>query len=755
MPTTFGPSNALGEEGDASLTGDGVSSRFIRDFELKRQVEATTGDGRPAAPHAPDRGAEGVPPSTADLPLSALGLRQSLARHRTVLIALLGFAALVAIFTFGLRGFDPFNISTFVTEGSYFSLGQSPYTVLPIPPPPNLQLTSLGAYLTYFGTGFDIGGAVIFYKLLNAVLSVLSALIVAKMVGRWTGSDRARTRAFVALLLSPALFFYSFLQVQLDIYGIFWTLVALYVFYFPPRPLAGEFRRIAVSMALLAFAVYVYVFPLALVPVLVIYGRSNRERWTVLATATVGIVLYVAAYVALGIYSPTSPAGVASNASASVFSLPFVIGNLASVRWTDELYALWAVLAIVIPYALWRWGVGVLAAMFASFVAAFLVLPIYNGDEFVWVLPWLTMALVLNAGPRGPPWRTLLLAQCVLLPNVAVFNLYAGRPGLGTGLYYLFYGQFGVPYMVGAHIPGLEFIARLLTGITLAVLVWLAIVVCRASRHVRARDERPPGSSPSPGLVSPGVLPHWHLADRREVVGRARPSGGISAVWVSSVVVLGVFVVAAAVSSVPATYQASSPSFPAGLFTHSSDDYLTNYTTTDDGRTAVLPATETAYPQPLDFRRNSTGEQLSFTLSIHPLPVVATAYNVSILTSSHLTLWLVSSAQSGSQSRPSLWVETSGATPTLVPDWDGMLNLSAQEGQLSITPANHTWVEPNPSQLVDFGRLTYSPVPIEFTITHLTLRSTVPNSVLPSFLVLSGVVPAGLVVLSLPVRGRR
>jgi hypothetical protein len=627
-----------------------------------------------AAPtDSPERTSPGPPPSSPDPSGGGAGPRAAgpfdWALDRTMRTALVVFVGFVAVFTFVLRPYDTFNLGIFLYEGSYTALGQNPYAVLAIPGPPNLQLLGLGAYLSYAASGYNLSGAVVFYKVANGVFAALSALIVANIAARLAPWPAVRTRVFVALLLSPPIFFFSFVHVQLDIFGIFWSLLGIYLFFFTPRLARWDFLRVVAALVLLAYAVYAYTIPIAFFPALIIYEPTWRRRLFVALASGAALLLFVLPNFALWSYLPTNPIGATAAAANSPYSLPFVLGNFPAYGWGFELLILWGVLTVLLPVLLRWWKVDVFGALIVSAIVVFLVLPIYNGDEFIWVLPWLTLGLAIYSA-QAVAWSRLILVQLVLLPLIVVFNFYDGLLGMGTGIFYLFYPQFSNGTVVYQHIPHAIPVAELLMGSVFAGLIGLAVLVIRRARRFPVSIALL--SAPAPDLpTTEGVVatPGTALTSPREIREASRTGRIATASPALLVAVFVVLLVAVSVAQPAASvaFQATSPEFPTGMFlVHPPPSDNLSYSLINGGDTIVLPPTDPAHNGSIAFIRNTTGERMSLGLTVVAGESGKAVYNTTILNSTALlarVISVVTTPPSASPIAPALTLNVSGAAP--------------------------------------------------------------------------------------------
>ncbi len=599
--------------------------------------------GPPRPPGVGDRSADsalGRPDVPAEVRAASPRTGFDWSMDRRMVIAIAGLAGLVALFTFVLQPYDTFNLGLFLYDGSYLALGQTPYSVLAIPPPPNLLILPLGAFLAYAASGFNLEAAVGFFKGANAVFLVLTALVTSNLVGLSTGSRLVRSRVFSSLVLSFPLFFYSFIHVQLDIFGMFWAILGIYLYYVPsPNESSGILRRVSAGV-ILGYATYSYVIPVIFLPTMVVFERRWRDRVILVVSYALGTLLFALSYLLTGVYSPTSPIG-GSPGPNSPFSLPFVLGNFPSASLTPVFLGIWLVSAALLPVLLRRLRADVPTSFFVALTAFVMLLPIYNGDNFVWIVPWLAWTLAVHSKRLPVSWWTLIGSGLILLPEIVVFNFWDGLIGMGTGIYYLFYPQFGNPYVIWEHVPYALHLSQLLMALTFAGMLWVCIYSARASR-VRTSTvgggELPASTSrkePAPGVPSRARRPST-------LVGRTLFQRRALTPFLAVIALLVLLVLGVAQPALSAGIGGTAPEFPFGVFlVHPPVNANLTYSLTDGGRTVVLPATVPAFDTPIAFLRNASAETFSASLSLGVEAPAGAVYNTTVLATQNLSVDLV------------------------------------------------------------------------------------------------------------------
>lgn len=569
---------------------------------------------------------------------------------REVLITIGSFLAACVLFTVLLRPFDYFNLNIFLYTGSYWLIGLNPARVIAVAPPPNLGVLSAVAALTYSASGFTLYLAVVLYKAVNSLAIVGSAIVSGLIVRQLTGKKSAERAVFCATLLSVPLFFYSMIHLELDAFGIFFSLAGVYILLPWVRTGQGSTIALLSGSVLLSYSVYAYLFPAVLVPALILYSKGAAGKVAAFIAIVLGLAIFTIPYLLTGTFSLLGSNLSVFSSTPSAYSLVWSLNpsGAAEILPRIELESILVVVAIAIPLLLRRLKIGLMPALACAMLSVFFVVPIYNADNFAWTLPFPLIAIA-SLWPETVKAQDLILVQLVVLPEIVVFNFYDGLVGMGTGVFYLFYPQFGNPTVIWRLIPSHVLVSQLLMLTTFTGLFAIAALLCLKSRLL---------SGPSSEQASlPGMPTAWTTRFRASIsVLGAVPTRLRRDVTRSplSFVVAAIFVVAVLlVSAVPVTtaseLSVKSPDFPIGIFlVHPPPAANLTYQISADGRTMMTPPTDFYRNNgSVAFIRNNSEQTLSFAAVISSVGPPTALYNTTFFSGPGITASFASTVNLG------------------------------------------------------------------------------------------------------------
>lgn len=547
------------------------------------------------------------------------------------------FLAFVLVFAAVLRFEDQNNLEIFLRAASYLVVGRNPYAIIPFPAPPGLFLPTLPAFGVYALSGYSLAWATFTLKVFNAVaLLGLSAIVTRLALFRGVPGVTARSIG-IALLLSPLAFFVSFVWVEQDAVGLTLALAGLWAVLSSaqsPRPA----RREGAGFALIVVSAFMFYFPITLLPALIVYSSNLREAvrrvvWSSVAFGVLGLWFLVEPG---WWFSSNAVSVTGANGNVSIYSVVTLLGPGLFVGATAfqtmvvaVLFVLFVILELVVPVLLRLAHIPLEVAVAVAITLPFLLLNIENGDEFVWPLPFLLLAICTTcAGPIRSLY--LWLIQAYAIPIVLLVNMFdAPGPGAGSGVFYFAYPQFGNAVTIYPLIPHYSAVAEacsLLTWLGLLALIGTLLWLGHRSAHRTSGDvaERPSehGSTPprarfwSLGHSPDSSNPPW---------GRPRPSLRTRrAVAVSGVLAAAVVITVLSATVASPTLTASrSDTFPLGFFTqyavaNSSVTYRVS-STTDSITVAPNYGNWTVLSSPwrtVNFSRDVEGEHLDLGLKV-------------------------------------------------------------------------------------------------------------------------------------------
>jgi len=607
-------------------------------------------------------------------------------------------AAFVA-FTLGfillLRFLDTANLWGFFQIAAYLTLGRNPYPIFGFPAPPGLFLPLLPSFGVYVVSGYDFRLANFALKIVHLLALFLLAYAVGR-IGLSSGlTPQLARRLRVAVLLSPVLFFVSFVWVEQDVVGL--ALAAVGVLFV----LRGSDRRHApweeaAGFGVLAFAAFTYYFPALLIPTLVVYSRTWRHAARRLVYAAIsfgGFFLWFLVHPGWDFAS--SSVGSTTYANVSVYSplsllssLPFGPATSLQTQAEPILVVVLILAELVIPLLCSRWKVSWTVSLAAAIVLPFLLLNIWNGDELVWPLPFFLLALLVSRPTSGLRLR-LWLAQLYALPMVFLCILYdAPGPGAGSGVFYFGYDQFHNAVAVSLLIPQSLSVTRVVQ-----LLLWIGLVallgICFALDRISNRSETVRDDVHHLAEIeTPGELPEPERGpdiptDRAGALARAK-SMGRQLRWVATFVLVAALATILA-SALPAPALTASPGneFPVGIFAAYpvANGSVTYTFATGSDTVQIVPnygnLTSLGTPwQMVNFTRNIADEKLSMNLSVNVVAPADWPYNTSVLgygTSALNAVVPYVPPPASSLLSPVLTQNISGAPPLNSPQFTGTL----------------------------------------------------------------------------------
>jgi len=381
-------------------------------------------------------------------------------------------------FPFFIKTIDIYNTRSFLYFSSFSILSLNPYLYFPQATPPFFMSILIPQFYLYNIT-LSLQDASSFFSLVNLAFTLLTAFITMKIILKLTKSKRKAHYIFYAIVVSPFLFYINFVFVEQDIIAIFLTLTSFYLIFF--------YRDTAIRIAgtlLLVYATFFYYFPVLMIPSLIVYQKNWKERlelilflvfffslflifaqrnltWSLLGNGTGAISPYggIPVFSILNVF----PGGISQ-----MFSP--LISNVY-----NSFLVLVLLLIVVIPIIFKVLKVSIIIPILISISLPFLFLKIYNGDEFIWIVPFLGIAFAYYSTDRLLKTK-FFLSQMYMLPVLFILNMW-GAPnyGQGTGIFYFTYMQFHTPIAIYSLIPEYTFVTKFL-DVIIFVLIAIDII---------------------------------------------------------------------------------------------------------------------------------------------------------------------------------------------------------------------------------------------------------------------------------------
>ena len=422
-------------------------------------------------------------------------LRFRIVRFARIHVIELSFVAFALLFSVFLQFIDSNNLEFFLKCTKELAIGRSPYSLYTLPAPPGLFLPFVPVFGVYVLSGYNLALANFVLKIIHLAALLILAITAAQVAALGRGGEKSTESLRFVLLLSPVLFFVSFVWVEQDVVGLAITFAGLLLVLRGGRSLtAGISYQEVAGFGILAFGVFTYYFPALVIPTLLAYSENRSQFLRRFVSVSVPLIVLAAWFFvhpgwSIASFSSGAPGavGISVYSTLSVMgSAPFGTPTTLQNQVQPLLVIVLALLEIALPVLFrWRrfsWSVSLAVAM----ALPFFFLNIWNGDEFVWPLPFLLVALTVAGSGAGRPIY-LWLVQLYALPMILIANMYdAPGPGAGSGIFYFGYAQFHDAVAVSLLVPDSMIVTRILQA-----FLWSALAAVLAVCLLFARDRTP------------------------------------------------------------------------------------------------------------------------------------------------------------------------------------------------------------------------------------------------------------------------
>lgn len=523
---------------------------------------------------------------------------------------------------------DLFNLKVYLYASSYSFLSSSPYSVFPYPIPPLQLFESLPYFLTFINLKFSIISTVFVLKLEILLFSMGSSLLIEKIAYQLTGNERKSNYLSLVFLFSPFLFFINFILMEMDIFAIFFTLLSIYLYnktcadnnlvYFIP------------IFGILVFASLMYYFPLIIILVLLIYSSKIKEFiFKVFSVLFWGFV-FLFPYHFYHIWSFSNPSSIIGGSSPSIFSIYYVLNSSFNNIGSNLFYYIFIIMTIVIViFYFKKKGINKYISMTLGLIIILLTIEIYTADEYIWVLPFAILSM-LAVDIKNHFNLKILLVQIYMLPAIFVLNIWQGRFGMGTGIFYFSYSFLHRAIIINEIMPKPILITRISDLLFYAMLISISIFIIKSSLHKYVFDNSINNlntvhkSTSSIGLVNSSKKFLSFLHHSRLIIS----------------IVLIVITLLLIVEPLSPNINVSKPDFPFGIFIPIpvADNGSINYAFTSNGHNVSISPTVEDYNQPLTFQRNISNECFNANISITSLTNSRQLDDTQILNLSNLSV---------------------------------------------------------------------------------------------------------------------
>lgn len=554
--------------------------------------------------------------------------------HGKILASLIAFISFTTVFILIIRSIDIVNVRQFLYSSSFVWLSQNPYFKgqnYGIATPPVFFSILLPNFYFYQSTwNFEVSSS--FLRVLNLFFSVLSSLLIYKIVKSATGDESKSYIAYLALLVSPAFFFVNFIFNEQSIYGICLTLASFYLLFFNREN--SSLRTFSGSL-LLVFSTFLYYFPGLIILPLLVFSTGLRDFLTKFGFIALSFISVLLAFHYAIDYS-IFQSGMASASNSSFIPISSILAVLTkgviSQPYSQNLLIvqtifniLFFVLALTLPILLRLAGFDIYRVLLSVYVIPFLFLRIFAWDEFLWIFPFLLL-LIANHPGRSMQRVKMLLLQAYYIPILILFNMWSAPSyGQGTGIFYLTYLQFHNSTTIHRLITNPIVITSIFDILNYALLVIILLLALLSDRNEppdKVHEEfsnfekkLKTATSEIRRFIGTSINDLKSLELKQEIAKRLKSTTSIA---VATFLVMILFILAPInLTQNPSTIEYTGGKFPIGLF--ASNSYLMNstltYNYTNDGHGITFSNYSGNLVPPTYFVRSIDGEFLSTLMS--------------------------------------------------------------------------------------------------------------------------------------------
>ena len=395
--------------------------------------------------------------------------------------------SITVIFLF--RFVDINNFHGFLYNTSFLFLNQNPYILNPQPFPPNYYSFLAPTFLAYIYSGNNLFFSVDFLKIFQLVISVFDSYLIFLIVFTETGSEKKSRAAFYGILFSPFFFSVNFIETEQSPIGIFFALLAIYLFLKMDKDAKYDYILIVSASILLWYSIFLYYFPIVFIPVLLIYRKSVKNFLQTILGLLIGFLIFYIPFRFLNFwdfFSNLTGAVTPPSNTTTVFSIINFFGSSKGFA-TNELQIevqfvfniLFLISMLIVPLIFKYRKLSIFSALATVYTILFLTVAISNVDEYIWIIPFITISMAVELKEKLLILK-LFLSQLYMLPYLLIFNMW-GAPGYGTGtgIFYLSYLQFHNSTQIYSLVPSPVSITKLLIFLAFLLLLFDIIFILR------------------------------------------------------------------------------------------------------------------------------------------------------------------------------------------------------------------------------------------------------------------------------------
>jgi hypothetical protein len=343
-------------------------------------------------------------------------------------------AVAVNAFFIWFPSFDHQNVAFWINSASYLQNAIPSFSGSPWPGGPFFLSIFVPIGLPYSFSGYAELASVAVLKTVLFAFTLLTAVLLYAIVSQ---RNRKFARvAFLFTLLNPGIIYVNYLWTELDIFPVFFVALSYYFIYYHEKRNDGFIYSLA-SFIPLFIAIFSFYYAVLIIPTIIIYSRSWRQRLNYIISALVlGVPLYIAetflfrggGYDLVGSLAPASNALYYQGLQRIILiPAPYLIASIG-------------ILSVLIPSILRRYGFSPSIPIFFTLMALLYTSTSAAANNFLWLYPFSFLSISENSRVV-PRLRPILLTSSFFWTGIVFINLYIGT-GIQAGIFYFAYNVF-------------------------------------------------------------------------------------------------------------------------------------------------------------------------------------------------------------------------------------------------------------------------------------------------------------------------
>ena len=351
----------------------------------------------------------------------------------------LWFSILVSFIFIYLPFFDNNNLSAWVNLPSTLTNTLPAFSSSPWPGGPFFLSIFVPMGYFYIFTGYSLYRTAILLKLILFTFTFLSGYISYKIVEKI--NPKYSRFVFLFLVLNPATIFVDYVWAQLDIIPVFLTLLSFYALYYTNID-EKKFTTQIVLMIPIFFAIFIYYYPIILLPSFIIYTKNIKISFLRL----INFIILGASFFSIDIFLFGGFKFSTLNSLEPSVSSKYFQGLQSMVILSEPTFILILILtSILVPIISRKLGFSVFMPVYIALLTLLYISNSALPDNFLWILPF-SILLILDLEKLKLKKSLILCSNIFLFTGILFINFYIGT-GTQAGIFYFGYRVFHINYL--------------------------------------------------------------------------------------------------------------------------------------------------------------------------------------------------------------------------------------------------------------------------------------------------------------------